>query len=183
MLRFRATTVATALRAIQRLEHIARWSAIVELSSPATSRIQADAVQMSILQDGQELKAGEIRLEYQQQQGKWKSPAFTVRLKNTSPEPLYCALLDLTDRYAVSAGLLDGGGIWLSPGDEAWALGGKPIYSTVPKELWEQGITEVKDLLKLIVSTAEFDATLLEQGDLDYPFPVAHDRLSAGKER
>lgn len=169
-------TTATALQAIQRLEHIARWMNIAELSSPASSRIPPDAVQMVIYQeDGQELQDTQIRLEYQQENGLWKSPSLTIKLKNTSNEPVYCALLDLTDRYAVIAGLFDGGGIWLQPsgkiGNEAWVLGGKPIYPTVPEKLWrEQGITEVKDILKLIVSTAEFDATLLEQEELDLPF-------------
>jgi pimeloyl-ACP methyl ester carboxylesterase len=162
-------TAATAIQAIQRLEHMARWTNIAELSSPANSRIQPGAVQMSLMQEGRELQESQIRLEYQLEKGKWKSPSFTVKLKNTSSEPLYCALLDLTDRYAVIAGLFDGGGLWLNPGEEAWALGGQPIYPTVPKKLWEQGITETKDLLKLIVSTAEFDATLLEQEELDLP--------------
>ncbi|ARV60554.1 caspase [Nostocales cyanobacterium HT-58-2] len=163
-------TTATALQVIQRLEHIARWTNIAELSSPASSRISPDAVQMVIEQNGQERQDVQLRLEYVQENGRWKSPSFRIKLKNTAQEPLYCALLDLTDRYAVSASLFDGGGLWLQPGQEAWALGGNSIYPTVPEKLWrEQGITEVKDILKLLVSTAEFDATLLEQPELDLP--------------
>lgn len=163
-------TTATALQAIQRLEHIARWMNIAELSSPASSRIRPDAVQMVICQEGRERQDAEIRLEYRQENGRWIPPSFKIKLKNTSNQPLYCALLDLTDRYEVNAGLFDGGGILLQPGEEAWALGNNPIYPTVPEKLWrEEGITEVKDVLKLIVSTAEFDATLLEQQDLDLP--------------
>jgi pimeloyl-ACP methyl ester carboxylesterase len=164
-------TPATALQAIQRLEHLARWTNIAELASPAASRIRPDAVKMTIYRDGQELQdAAEIRLEYARENGKWRSPTFKVKLENTSNESLYCALLDLSDRYAVSASLLPTGGIWLKPGEEAWALGGDPIYPTVPQKLWTQGVTEVRDILKLIVSTAEFDATLLEQEELDLPF-------------
>ncbi|WP_315785198.1 caspase family protein [Fischerella sp. JS2] len=162
-------TDATALQVIQRLEHITRWTNIVELSSPATSRIRPDAVQMLIYQEGQELQDTQIRLEYRQENGKWKSPTFKVKLKNTSQEPLYCALLDLTERYAVSAALFDGGGVWLQPKQEAWALGGKEIYATLPEKLWRQGMTQMKDILKLMISTAEFDATLLEQEELDLP--------------
>ncbi|MBD2212161.1 caspase family protein [Nostoc linckia FACHB-104] len=160
---------ASAMQAIQRLEHMARWTNIAELSNPAKSRIQPGAVQMSLFQGEQELQEAQIRLEYQLKNGKWEQPTFRVKLKNTSNESLYCALLDLTDQYAVDASLFDGGGVWLASGEETWALGGKLIYAKVPKELWEQGITEKKDLLKLIVSTAEFDATLLEQGKLDLP--------------
>lgn len=92
-----------------------------------------------------------------------------VKLINTSNESLYCTLLDLTDRYAISAGFFATGGVWLNPGEEAWALDKQWIYASVPQELWEQGITEFKDILKLIVSTTEFDATLLEQDKLDLP--------------
>ena len=168
-------TDATALQGIQRLEHITRWLNITELASPATSRIRPDAVQMLIYQqDGSPLLDTDIRLEYRQENGRWRSPTLKIKLKNTSNEPLYCALLALTDFYAVSAGLLDGGGIWLQPrgqeGDEAWVNRGNPICPTVPQQLWQQaGITEVKDILKLIVCSTEFDATLLEQGELDLP--------------
>jgi hypothetical protein len=159
-------TTATALQVIQRLEHIARWTNIFELSSPASSSILPDAVQMVIEQNGQELQDVQLRLEYRHENGKWKSPSFKIKLKNTSDKSLYCALLDLTDRYTID--VLDGGGFWLEPGQQAWALGGKSISPTVPEKLWrEQGITEFKDVLKLIVSNTEFDATLLQQSELD----------------
>ncbi len=163
-------TEANARKAIQRLEHLTRWTNIAELASPATSRISADAVKMSIYQRDRELTDTDLRLSYQEENGKWRQPTFKVKLTNNSNLPLYCALLDLSDRYAVSAELLATGGVWLQPGEEAWALDGQPIYSAVNKELWsQQGITEAKDILKLIVSTAEFDATLLEQDELDLP--------------
>lgn len=168
-------TNAAAMQAIQRLEHITRWMNIAELSSPAISHIPPDAVQILLYrQDGELLLDTQIRLEYQQENGSWRQPAFKIKLKNTSNESLYCALLDLNDRYSVSAGLLDSGGIWLKPsgqvGSEAWVNQGNLIYPTVPKKLWQEaGITEVKDILKLIVCTTEFDATLLEQPELDLP--------------
>ncbi|MEH1950584.1 MAG: caspase, partial [Nostoc sp.] len=163
-------TEKNALQAIERLEHITRWTNIAELSSPATSSIQGSAVQMVIYQEGQEVKDATINLQYQQQNGLWKSPTFKVKLKNTSNQELFCALLDLTDSYAVSPELLETGGVWLKPREEAWALGGENIYPTVPEKLWKQGITQSQDILKLIVSTAEFDATLLRQNELDLPF-------------
>ncbi len=163
-------TPKTAEQAIARLEHMARWTNIATLSSPGNSQISSNAVRMEIVQNGQEIKSPEIRLEYQQEQGKWKQPTFQVKLTNTSNEPLYCAILDLTDRYGVKTGLFQPtSGIWLPPGESAWALEGKTIYALVPKELWQQGITEVKDIYKLIVSTAEFDANLLAQDNLDAP--------------
>ncbi|QHG20511.1 caspase family protein [Nostoc sp. ATCC 53789] len=163
-------TEENALQAIERLEHIARWTNIAELSSPATSSIQASAVQMVIYQEGEEIKDAQISFQYQQQNGKLKSPTFKVKLKNTSSRELFCALLNLTDSYAVDPQLLETGGVWLKPGEEAWALRGENIYPTVPEKLWKQGITQSQDILKLIVSTAEFDPTLLRQNELDLPF-------------
>jgi len=166
---------ATALQAIQRLEHITRWLNIAELASPATSRIPPDAVEILIYQqDGSPLLDTQIRLEYQQKNGRWQPPRLKIKLKNNFNEPLYCALLALNDRYAVSAELLPKGGIWLKSrgqqGDEDWANRGNPIYLEVPKQLWQdRKITKVKDILKLIVCSTEFDATLLEQSELDLP--------------
>ncbi|MEO1341645.1 MAG: caspase family protein, partial [Cyanobacteria bacterium J06635_13] len=163
-------TEANANQAIQRLEHLTRWTNIAELTSPATSRIAADAIAISIYQGDRELTETDIRLSYYQENGKWQQPTFKVKLTNTSNLSLYCALLDLSDRFAVSAELMATGGVWLEPGESAWALDGQAIYAAVDKELWEhQGITEAKDILKLIVSTAGFDATLLELNELDLP--------------
>lgn len=158
-----------ASQIIQRLEHLTRWTNIAELASPATSRIPADAVQISIYQSDQELTSTDLCLSYYQENGKWQQPTFKIKLTNTSSISLYCALLDLTDRYEVSAELFATGGVWLQPGQEVWALDGKAIYSTVDQELWKQGVTKTQDILKLIVSTAEFDATLLEQNKMDVP--------------
>ncbi|HEY9672889.1 MAG TPA: hypothetical protein V6D11_15705, partial [Waterburya sp.] len=160
-------TVENASKAIQSLEHIARWTNIATLSTPAISRISSDAVKMQVYQGNLEITKPQIRLEYNYENGEWRQPTCRVKLTNTSDESLYCALLNLTDRFGVSAELFPGGGVWLEPGQEAWVLEGKPIYGSVPKELRERGITECKDILKLIVCTAEFDATLLQQDKLD----------------
>ena len=165
-------TKANASQAIERLEHLTRWTNIAELASPVSSSITADAVKMSIYQNEEEITATEIRLSYYKEQGNWQQPTFKIKLTNTSNKPLYCALLDLSERYAVSAELLATGGIWLESGESAWALDGESIYPTVDRELWLQGITEAKDILKLIVSTAEFDAVLLQQNELDLPTRV-----------
>jgi pimeloyl-ACP methyl ester carboxylesterase len=162
-------SLATAGQIVQRLEHIARWQTIATLASPANSRIPANAVQMQIEVNGTTQQAMDLRLEYQYVNGKWTQPTFKLNLCNTWTEPLYCALLDLTEQFSVSADLFPGGGVWLQPGEEAWGINGNLIYCTVPKELWQQGITEYQDLLKLIVSTAEFDATFLQQDKLDLP--------------
>ena len=42
----------------------------------------------------------------------------------------------------------------------------KTIDLYIPDNLWRQGVTALRDILKLIVSSDEADATLLQQGDL-----------------
>lgn len=179
---------AAASEAVRRLEHIARWSAVAELQNPA-ARLPANAVRMEVhtfsgppatrnpaSAPSEPRPAGDIRLGYELLNGAWQAPAFKLKLINRSGERLYCALLDLTQRFAVDAGLLPGGGVWLEPGQEAWALDGEPLYASVPDELWKAGITEVRDIVKLIASTEEFDATLLAQDKLDAPRPEAVSR-------
>lgn len=160
-------TVADQL--VQRLEHIARWITVSKLSSPATSQIPADAIQLQIYENEEEIQASQVVLAYKYQNGRWQQPKFKLKLTNTSEQVLYCAVLDLTEQYAISAAFFEAGSVCLRPGEEAWALGGQALYASVPKELWRQGVTETRDILKLIVSTAAFDPRLLEQGDLDVP--------------
>lgn len=160
----------SAIKVIQRLEHITRWTNLSELSSPANSRIGADAIQMEISQNNQVIEDGEIRLHYyQDDSGKWNRPTFRIKLKNTSSETLYCALIDLTEQFSINAGFFDAGYVKLEPNQQAWGLGGRAIPAEVPDDLWEEGVTEYQDILKLIVCTNEFDARLLEQDKLDSP--------------
>jgi pimeloyl-ACP methyl ester carboxylesterase len=170
-------TPERALQVIQRLEHIARWTNTLELESPATTRIKPDDLKMEIvlygheasLSDGEnsETITSDLRLEYEYNDGEWSPPTFYVRLTNNSKKTLYCNVLDLTESFAVSVAFFqDRTSVRLQPGE---TIEGDYIDSMVPDELWEQGITERKDRLKLIVSTTEFDASLLEQEALDLP--------------
>ena len=173
-----------AAQAIQRLEHIARWMQVKELSNPVSEINQAvkmeiyyqpalSALQSQEVQTVERIEVGEnaaeLELYYEYRNGKWVRPPFRIKLTNTGNSPLYCMLLDVTQTFAIQSGLLPGGGVWLRPGEEAWANQGRPIYGFVPEKLWQQGLSEIRDIVKLIVSTVECDATLLEQGELDVP--------------
>lgn len=161
-----------ALKAIHRLEHIARWTTIAELSSPATSQIEAGDVEMKLVFDDENLsQSKQMRLQYKYSEGEWQPPDFRLKLTNKSKKPLYCGLVNLTDRFAVGAPFFETGCVRLEPGEEIEALDGEYLELEVPDELWRQGVTEYKDIMKLIVSTAEFDARLLTQEELDIPRP------------
>jgi pimeloyl-ACP methyl ester carboxylesterase len=155
---------ASASKTVRLLEHLARWTTTLELQSSPTSRIAPNAVQIDVVRPGQHDSRDSLRLIYSEGGAQ---PTFLLRLRNTSQQRLYCAVLNLNEWFAISAALFEAGGMWLNPGEEAYALGGKPVYASVPRELWEQGITEFRDVLKLIVSTTAFDARLLEQGKLN----------------
>jgi len=173
---------ASARQAVENLEHIARWTRIAEMGNPC-SRLAPDAVKFdlfSISLSGEETLVkttahGDLRFSYDLVDGKPQPPQFKMRLQNQSNQRLYCMLLDLPETFAVSSSLLEGNGVWLDPGAEAWAkIDGNPIIpASIPAPFVEQGLTEIKDILKLIVSTDECDATLLDQDDLGVRFDSA----------
>ncbi|MEQ8974866.1 MAG: caspase family protein [Coleofasciculus sp. C1-SOL-03] len=173
-------TIENAAKAIQRLEHIARWTVIAELESPPTSSIKPGDVEMMLFsEEDEELsQSQEIRLEYSSEGEK---PAFKLKLTNTSQKTLYVTFVNLTELFAVQALFSDTGSVVLKPGEEVWALGEDGIATKVPDELWEQGITEFKDIMKLIVSTSEFDARLMTQEALDAPRPPKRDLPSGNQ--
>lgn len=157
-----------AVKVVEKLIHIARWIKTLELSNPAKSSFLSDAVTIQIFDsEGKEIKSSNINFEYCYQNGEWKEPTFRLKLKNNTHENLYCALLNLTETYGIFTPFFATGGQWLEAGQEAWAYRGRPIPARVEDKFWEQGITEFRDILMLIVSTAEFDARLLKQEDIE----------------
>jgi hypothetical protein len=68
--------------------------------------------------------------------------------------------------------MLPGGGVWLDPGAETWALSGQVIRAKIADELLAFGKNAVPEYFKVIVSTDEYDATLLRQEELGLPRPA-----------
>jgi hypothetical protein len=162
---------ASARRAVEQLEHIERWKSTAELDNTATS-IGPDELRVEILQDGRPLSGSEIRLEYTPGVGdEWVNPEVTIRLTNTGNRTLFVGLLDLPQTFGIFPMLSDVGCQMLLPGEQTHANRSDPIQVTVPDELWRRGVSELKDIVKVIVSTSEFDARRLAQDDLDLPRP------------
>ncbi len=174
-----AYSMGSAITAIERVEHIARWTQTVELDN-AHSKLPDDAVVMELVTgDGSsgaalpgnssaERNSPRVRMEYEYRDGKWQPRPFRIKLTNTTNRRLYCGLLDLTQRYKVDAALIPNGD-WIEPHGELWALAGKNLFASVPPEWTDAGVTEYRDIIKLIVSTEPFNPHLLEQGNLDVP--------------
>lgn len=161
-------------KVIRLLSHISRWLTMTSLAPPVGSQLSTDAVELQIYQKETLLEAESIRLAYEQQENRWRAPSFKAKLVNHTSQALYCTLLNLTEEYSVSAPFFNSGGIWLDPHSELWITLpatahtlSTDIPSTVPQQLWEQGVSEYQDRLMLIASTAEFDATILLQDKID----------------
>jgi pimeloyl-ACP methyl ester carboxylesterase len=164
-------TEERAKLAIQRLEHIARWKNTLELKSPAASWIKPRDVKLEIVKvaaDNSEMyatAAAEIAMEYDRHYDSWEKPRFFLRLTNQSNRTLYCNVINLTQSYAVALPFFTSkSSVRLERGQ---AIDGNRVKASIPDELWEQGVSELQDRLKLIVSTGDFDASLLEQDKLE----------------
>ncbi|MBD2459277.1 caspase family protein [Nostoc sp. FACHB-87] len=162
-------TQDNAKKAIQRLEHIARWNAIAQLGSSGNGVIKEGDIEMELIFGDKDLSPEETRLEYKLRDDGQRSPStIQIKLTNNSNRALYCGLLILTDLFEVQFPFRQGmeaGYVKLEPQGTYESQSGR---LTLPQEL-PQEITEFNNTIKLIVSTAEFDGRLLTQNKLDAP--------------
>jgi pimeloyl-ACP methyl ester carboxylesterase len=162
----------TATDAVAVLEHVAAWSSAHELRNGA-SQLPRDAIAVTLEvqpDPGQPLPVevdGVHRLEYLTGDDRSRPRGYTITLKNTTRRTLHVALLDLTDTFGIYTEALEAGSERL---DRDGSVVVK-LKTDVPDELWEQGVTEVTDVLKLIASTEPFDPRPLEQDDLEVSAP------------
>ena len=180
--------INNATEAIEAIEAIARWRNILNLKSPQRSQIEAQDVEMEIKLIGYEGTDGEIttsensdvlttapelRLEYKYEDEEWKPPVIQVRLLNHSNQKLYANVIDLAEDYSVAVPFFDERSSVVLPvatAERAGIIEGfDDIILSIPEEFLEQGITEYKDIFKLIVSKTDFNASLLEQEGLEPP--------------
>jgi pimeloyl-ACP methyl ester carboxylesterase len=160
---------ASAKKAISRLEHIERWKTTAELKNPNSS-IGADELQVQIFQGDSLLEGKDFRLEYvRDRDGQWMNPEIKIQVKNAGNRRLYVALLDLPETFGIFPVQGDVGCQKLEPGQETLAHTEETIPLTIPDEFWQTGLDTIKDILKVIVSTSEFDARRMAQEDLDLP--------------
>ncbi len=179
-------TKDSADEVIGKLEHIAKWEQIIELDNP-TSEIPRDAVKIVTHYKGKVKEDSALNLECTHlEDGDPTTDGFQLEIKlsdNYKGPDLYCALLEFSESFAIDTLFLNGD--WLSVGktpakeskDQPIKLlkaeEGEPIQMYVPKHLYDLGVTERKDVYKLIVSTNEFHAELLKQGKLEeYDQPI-----------
>ncbi|QAY72074.1 hypothetical protein ET445_00730 [Agromyces protaetiae] len=154
------------------LEHLARWSRVAALRNGAT-RLPDDVVAVTVSGESKPLPDGSGRLQTEVDgryrfeyvagdDGRPRPAEYTVTVANTAERSLFIGLLDLTDTFGVYCD--DPIGYFELQGGEEKAI---ELKATVPQRLFERGRTEVTDLLKLVVSTSEFDPRTVVQDDLD----------------
>jgi pimeloyl-ACP methyl ester carboxylesterase len=189
-------TENSAKKAIQALEAIARWTNILNLKS-SNSSIKSNDVEMEIIKYGYEDKEGNITpyedsdkslsksseqcLEYEYENGEWKRPVVKVKLTNNSKQKLFCSVLLLSNDYSVEPRIhyypnpenpdpYEEGTIVLSGTNlEGSNTFESFVFFEIKEELLDKGITEEKDIFKLIVSKTDFNADLLQQDGLEPP--------------
>jgi pimeloyl-ACP methyl ester carboxylesterase len=180
-------TEENAFKVIIRLEHIARWNNILQLSTPATSRIKNDDVEMEIIllsgrqessqKDGK-ISSSEMRVEYTYDNGDWQPPNIQIKLTNHSDRQLFCNVLVLSESFAVDVPFFEReSSVVLEPkklGNGSTIKSADDILFQIPEGFFEAGITEYKDILKLTISTTEFDASLLKQDGFSLPQHKRH---------
>ena len=150
---------SSADEAVRNLNHITQWSHFVELENPV-SAIQDSEFEVKVLSGKageNELSGTDLRLIAIRNGKRLVAPEFRVRFVNRSSRDLYFAVLALDELFSCSTDLVKAGVMKLCPGEMGWALDGKPLKSQIPKALRDEGRTESRDVLKVIVSTASFN--------------------------
>jgi pimeloyl-ACP methyl ester carboxylesterase len=168
---------------IKRLEHIARWQNILELKTPPTSQIKAGDVELEVIvtsfdhQYSSKTATSALRGEYTWKDNKCEPPNVEIKVTNKSDKDLYFQVLELAGSFLI--GNLnpyffeERSSIFLPKQSSYPEIGNsKKLDLKINKKYLESGINEYETILKLIVSTREFNASLLEQPALDFPPPV-----------
>ncbi len=170
-------TQQRANQIIKRLEHIARWRNILELKTPPTSQIKAGDVEMevTVTSGGKEYssktEASALRGEYTWKEKNSEPPEVKITVSNKSDKELYFQVIELAGSYAIYVPEFfpERSSISLPSQNVA---SGEELVVEIPRTYLNNGITEYDTILKLIVSTREFNASLLQQPELDSPPPV-----------
>ncbi|AFY42287.1 caspase family protein [Nostoc sp. PCC 7107] len=176
-----AYTRQRAEQIIRRLENIARWTNILEMKTPPTSQIKAGDVEMEVIitsgnqQYSSQQEIAEMRGEYTLRNNRLEPPQIEIKVTNHSEQDLYFQILELAESYAIDIPkfFIDESSIRLPKSDsEGSTVNSKRVKFKINDTYLKNGITEYNEIFKLIVSTRDFNASLLKQAGLDSPPPI-----------
>lgn len=181
-------STSSVLTIVRQLEHIAKWEQIRQLNNPVT-KIKPNDVSIEVFQDKRDRQTREwsdfqllrpengviafTYYEYEEENeegfepSRFKSNEFRINIRNNSNKDYYVELYMINSNFSADNVLL--------PRTKLPANTSLPAYDdqsfvlSVPKELFELGVSEDRTGLKLMVSTEEFTPGLLHMDALDYP--------------
>lgn len=163
-----------AATVVSSLEQMVRWRQVAELDNPG-SAVAPDAVLVEFGTGETAVHAGEtVTFPYVEGPEGAVPQTFSLTLRNTTTQVLYCAVLVLSESYAIDVLPFSNGG-QLPPARAGLDSGSLTLRltATVPTALWERGVVRRTDIFKVIVCTDEFDPLLLVQGGLPAPDVVS----------
>lgn len=170
--RLMTAPAATAKDAVGDLEHIARWMNFAELENPS-STIGEDEFKVRIFDGKQgktEIPGTDLRFTSTRTDQGLVPRQFRLSFENVGQRDLYFAVLAMDELYSCSSNLIRSGVVRLRPGDlPGWALDGKALKTEIPEALRREGRTESRDILKVIVSTTDFEIRHAALGALRAP--------------
>lgn len=166
-------TFSAAFASIKNLEHIAKWHTTANLNNPGSAIVAPKNVQLELFEKDEQgkdkpidLSKGEVQVSYRFINGQWVPPKMRIRLTNNADIPLYCAIVQLKDNFEAKSILPPN--LRLDAKSSIYAFDNKYFNAKFPDELAALGVSETRSMFKLIVSTNEFEATLLDQPGLQY---------------
>ncbi|MCO6492841.1 MAG: caspase family protein [Phaeodactylibacter sp.] len=183
-----------ALDFLKKLEAVAKWRQVLELSGkPGSIRDEEYLIHMekitepgnytyNAVADVMDWREPQL-LEYREYLGTWYLPAFRLKIKNTSYRKLWASVLYLEDNFGISNELLPC--VELAPGEEQWLEDRGSDYPTNAIQVWmddiyrEWAISMIREYIKVIISTERLQTDSLNQEGLPYEGPM-EDRRGAG---
>jgi len=157
---------------LTRINVVCRWANLLQLNNPMTS-ISSDAIELTFyrlteVRHGNDDAKKEqldwskrIELPYLLENHQPHPPSFQVKVKNTSDQLLWVSGLYLQRNFAIHNNLLTKTA--LAPQQEQWLEVVQDDFRTrnievqIEEEFLIRNITEIKEYLKVLVSTKEFN--------------------------
>ena len=145
--------------AIKYLHTLAWWKKVAELHNPG-SRLPSEVAHLELIAAHTDKplmgKEKSYTFSYFESDPNSSPPQFRLRLTHSHSEPLYCVLMYLSSDYGIQTQLLGETGIWLKPGEEAWALGGEVFTARISDRQMAWGKEKSQERFKVIVAKREF---------------------------
>jgi len=176
------------------IESVAKWLQLQELNNPDSQLTDKDyQLQLYRSAPGDNFEAlKEIKvlndLYYTKENGEWVSPAFKLKITNTSKQTLWISNAYLEFNYGITIDYFDSK-MEIKPGGEGWLTFIKDatptdiVYLSINDTYQELGYFETTEYLKLFIATDKIPLDGLEQEglELDPAVKIARSKSPGGR--